>query len=87
MPIFKGFRSTTIPRAFFLGALISSIIIVMAIVIKDAMDRWLNKHNVDKSTTNVWSVLLTFAITFAATYGSYWLMYLLFGYGGGLLAD
>ena len=79
-PIIRGFRGTTIHRAFFLNAIVSALIAVMAYeskkyytqVFKDRSDREL--------------IIMSFITTFFTAITAYYVMRLLFGYGGGMLA-
>ena len=87
MPLIKGFKSTTIFRAFVLNALASSLIIVVAMNIKDYFDRFDLKGEINSNVNSYKSILYTFIFTFASTLIAYTIMYYLFGYGGGLLAD
>ena len=94
MPLIKGLRSTTVWRAFLLNSLVSSIIIVLAITVKGMLDKYtVDSKTKDKKGANVtrrttwYSILITFVVTFAATYGSFALMYWVFGYGGGMLVN
>jgi hypothetical protein len=87
MPIFKGLRSTTIWKAFLLNSIASSLIIVIAITIKNRFDIYkdINGDKI-KESTSAKSLLITIFVTFAASYTSYVVLYLLFGFGGGMLS-
>lgn len=91
MPVFKGLTSTTIWKAFLLNALASSLIIVLAITIKQYFDVYIIKGNTPKDKdvvehNTVWTgVFFSFLITFIATYLSFLLLHWLFGFGGGML--
>jgi len=87
MPIFKGLRSTTIWKAFLLNSIASSLIIVIAITIKNRFDIYkdINGDKI-KQSTSAKSLLITIFVTFVASYASYVVLYLLFGYGGGMLS-
>ena len=99
MPLIHGLRSTTIWKAFFLNSLASTIIIVLAIYIKGALDKY-TLGDVTEDTTHAgkdkgkvvrtspwYSVLITAVVTFIVTYASYALLYWIFGYGGGQLVN
>lgn len=86
MVLIKGLESTTIWKAFFLNSLASSIVILLAITIKDKIDNYTNiKGGYIERTTSIPKLLITFIVTFIASYSSYTLLYLIFGYGGGQL--
>lgn len=95
MPLIKNFRATTPWKAFILNALVSSIVIVLALYIKGALDSYhVEDDNVDnnlndkvKHRTSFKSVGITFAVTFVASLGAYFLMHFTFGFGGGMLVS
>jgi hypothetical protein len=87
MPIIKGFRSTTIWKAFTLNALATSLIVVVAVAVKDRMDKFERKGEEIERKSSARSILFTFGLTFAAAYISYAVLYFLFGFGGGMLAE
>ena len=88
MPIIKGFRSTTIWKAFTLNALATSLIVVVAVAVKDKMDRFEKEdgERVERHTS-AQSILFSFGLTFAAAFISYAALYYVFGFGGGMLAE
>lgn len=88
MPLIKGFKSTSIWKAFILNSLASSLIILLAISIKDHLDSFTDdKGRLIHRKTTPRNLLLTFIVTFIATLGAYILLYFLFGYGGGFLVN
>jgi uncharacterized protein YpmS len=95
MPLIKNFRSTSIWKAFFLNSILSAIVILIALTVKSKFDNYRLKNNhkntknddtIDR-TTNSTSVLLTLLFTFIASFASYTLMYLIFGFGSAMVAD
>ena len=82
MPFFNNFKSTNFNNAFLLTSLLNSIIITISIFAKEKIED-IENNTKDISSYKVY--LISFFITFLATYGSLWIMYLLFGFGGGML--
>ena len=80
LPLIKNFKATTFKKAFILNAISSSIIASVAIMVKDRLDQYTEYH------INV-KIGLTFIITFFITLISFSIMYILFGFGGGMLAQ
>ena len=85
MPIIEGFRATTVWKAFILNSLASSIIILLAIVIKERFDTFHDKkgHVVTRTTSKV-GLFVTFLITFLASFAAFSGLHFLVGYGGGM---
>lgn len=86
MPI-VNFKSTTVWKAFTLNALASSIIIVLAIVIKSKLDKYTIEKNKITRESTLASVSYTFLFTFISTFLAYALMFFIFGFGSGMLAQ
>ena len=78
-PLIDGFKANTFLKAFILNALSSSIIASVAITVKDRLDTY-TKYDINLK------IFLTFVITFFITLISFSFMYMLFGFGGGMLA-
>jgi hypothetical protein len=88
MPLIKGMKSTTIWKAFFLNALASTMIIFIAVTVKEKFDTFKNKKDEEiVRTTSFKSIGFTLIATFTATMIAYTLMYIIFGYGGGLMVS
>ena len=89
MALIKHFRSTTIWKAFLLNSLAATLVIFLAMTIKASLDTYTNKNDEHavKQKSNVKSVVFTLLGTFAASMLAYGGMYLIFGYGGGMLAN
>lgn len=79
-PLIKGFQSTTIFKAFVLNALVSTLIIFMATTIRKYYDDLTHK---DKNNTT--NLLKTLLFTFITAISSYMLLYVIFGFGQGML--
>ena len=78
-PLIKNFKANTYVKAFILNAISSSIIASVAITVKDRLDQY-TKYDINLK------IILTFIITFFITLISFSFMYILFGFGGGMLA-
>ena len=77
-PLIDGFKADTFLKAFILNALSSSIIASVAITVKDRLDTY-TKYDINLK------IILTFIITFFITLISFSFMYMLFGFGGGMM--
>lgn len=77
LPVFSNFRSTTIHKAFLLNAIAAAIIAVTAIEMKLLLDR--------KDVSSSVSIPVTILVTFASALFTYYLMWVLFNFGGGMI--
>ena len=84
MPIFSGFRSTSISKAFLLAAIVSALTISLALLGKDFAERHFSKIK-DFPPLKWEEYAIALIVAFLATYSSLWLMKVLFGFGGGML--
>jgi len=88
MPLINNFRSTSIWKAFILNSLVASIVIVIGITVKDHFDTYTtdddSKGKITRKT-NFTSISLTVLFTFLTSFLAYTIMYLVFGFGGGML--
>lgn len=82
MPFFNNFKSISINNAFLLTSLLNTIIITISIFAKEKIE---DIDNNKKDTSSYKAYMISCLATFLATYGSLWLMHLLFGFGGGML--
>ena len=93
MPLISGFRSTNVWKAFILNSIASSLVIIIALIVKSNFDTFSNNKNINKDTnglkqqTNFKSIMLTIIATFISSMIAYSTMYFLFGYGGGMLVN
>lgn len=88
MTLIKGFTANTIWKAFILNALLSSVIILIAIVIKGNLDNYIDKKGNQVKRYTTWkSIIITFVLTFITTFCAYLLMHFIFGFGGGMLSN
>ena len=78
MPLLKGFRATTIHKAFVLNALASAMVASIAVIVKDRLDKFTKLHLGQK-------FLAVFIITFIASVMVYYALFVMFGFGGGML--
>ena len=88
MPLIKNFRSTNIWKAFILNSIAAAIVIVIGITVKDHFDTYTtdddSKGKITRKT-NFTSISLTILFTFLTSFVAYTIMYIVFGFGGGML--
>ena len=84
MVLIKHFRSTSIWKAFVLNAMTASLTIYIAITVKAYLDRYEIEKG-GKNGTTVYNSVITLLVTFCTALFSYYLMYQIFGFGGGML--
>ena len=93
-PIIHHFTSSNIWKAFVLNSIASALIIFIAMVTKKRFDTIHitdddkevdDKEVVNKESTNAISVILTLSTTFITSMVSFTILYVLFGFGGGML--
>lgn len=78
MAIFKHFKATDITNAFILNAMATAFITIIAIEVRDYI-----KKNFHKK----WQILgFEFIAAFITAITVYFLLYILFGFGGGFIA-
>lgn len=84
---FVYLKPTSIYRVFFLNALASAVILVIALYIKGRYDTY-SVHQGQKVNrkTNIKSVGLTFTFTFVSALCGYFLLYYTVGYGTSFVA-
>ena len=90
MVLIHHFKSTTLWKAFILNALTTSLVILIAIIVKRRLDEDLNvnpNQPVQKSSFNWYSITVTMLITIGTSLIAYLMMYVVFGFGGGMLAS
>ena len=79
MALLKGFKATTIHKAFCLNALASALVATVAVIVKDRLDHLSKLETRDK-------FIIVFLVTFVASLIVYYCLSVLFGFGGGMLA-
>lgn len=87
MPLINNFYATNVWYAFILNSILTSIIIVVSITTKQALDNFVYKDAVQDNKTTFGNIILTFIVTFIISMISFSLMYFIFGFGGGLLVN
>jgi hypothetical protein len=94
--LIKGFKSTTIWKAFFLNSLVAALVIVIAISVKSYLDHWTvinsdyDPYDSDykaKRETSFKSIIVTIIVTFLASMITYVGMYYAVGFGGGMMVS
>ena len=95
MPLIRNFQATDVWKAFILNSLLTSIIILVSITVKQSLDNYVFVDNnmdddqtdkVVRTSTSV-SILFTLFVTFVASMIAYTIMYFIFGYGGGMVVQ
>ena len=81
------FKGTTIFKAFFLNALTSSLIIVLAIEVNAHIRKRTDEDEDETKINNHVNVLMVLGVTFITTFVAYMVMFMLFGFGEGLMAN
>ena len=81
-PIFKGVRATSILRAFILNAICIAIIAVFTVEVKDVIDEY--EKNIRYKSLRVF---ILFLLSLMIALMSYGVMWILFGFGGGMIAS
>ena len=102
IPLIKGFKSTNRTNAFLLNSLKSALVIVLTIATKDYFDKYVeidikhadtdddNKHDdhvVISPENNIKSLLISFVVAFSISMLAFMVLYVIFGFGGGLITD
>jgi len=85
MPVIQHLQSTNIWKAFFLNSIASTVVIFISMTAKNNLDTYTNKNITRK--TNFKSVILTLLITFTSYMLAFTIMYYIFGFGAGMLAN
>jgi len=86
-PLYTGFTETHLWKAFILNAVANSIIIFLAIYLKENFNHVYDKDGNDITIKNTWkSTVITMGVTFIATMSTYVLLWFLIGYGRGQLS-
>jgi hypothetical protein len=88
MPLIKGMKSTNIWKAFLLNSIASTLILFIALSVKEKFDTFKNKDNEEIiRTTSAKSIGFTLIATFCATMIAYTLMWIIFGFGGSMISS
>ena len=81
MPLIK-YRENTLRKEFLLSSLSIALISVFAIAFKKFIDNYIENNKLNE----FYSLLITFVSTFAFAMVTYLLLYIVFGFGGGMVA-
>ena len=85
-PLIQDFRSTSLFKAFVLNALVNTLVVILAVHISVLLTTFVDKDSKKvKATKSNSQTLLTGVATFITVFLVYVVMYVLFGYGGGML--
>ena len=99
-PLIHHFKASSVWKAFVLNSIAASLVIFIALTTKKEFDNYTsdhgdddvndNDHNVDSGkkveTTNPLSVFLTLTSTFMTSMVAYTVMFVLFGFGSGMIS-
>ena len=93
LPLTYRFRSTSPAKAFFLAAFIQALVAVLAINVHQGLEDtksrtyWTFKGLLHQDDSPLMKMVITFASAFLAAFVVMNIMWALFAYGGGMLAD
>jgi uncharacterized membrane protein len=88
MPLIQNFRSTSLTKAFILNSITASITVVLAIAVKDGLDRFTNYNkNEEENKSDFSNIIITLIITYCVSMLTYIFMFYVFGFGGGMLSN
>lgn len=102
IPLVKGFKATNRSNAFILNSLRAALVIVLTIAAKDYFDKYVkievnhtdndndgddDDHSVIIRKTNIKSLLISFLVAFSVSMIAFSTLYVVFGFGGGLLTN
>ena len=88
LPLVKGFKATSIWKAFILQSIAATIIIFIAVTLKAKYDKYTDIQGNEVYSNITWkSIIFTLLFTFAAALFAYASMFWLFGFGGGMLVQ
>ena len=82
-PLIKGFKATNIKTAFLLNSIATGLITSIPVIIKNLIDKYKNDHS---DVIDIGNLFFIFISTFLITLLVFYLLYIFFGYGGGMLA-
>jgi len=84
MPLFRQFRATSVHRAFVLNSLAVSLTVMTALLVEKALLR-LEHGEEALPKLSAQYVLVVLAATFAASLLSFYSLWIIFDFGGGML--
>lgn len=86
LPLIKNFQSTTVWKAFALNSFASALVIIVALVTKDALDKTIAPDGTVITRQQPWySIVVTAIVAFVAAYAAFTILHFLTGFGGGML--
>jgi hypothetical protein len=78
-PLIKNFRANNVFNAFILAALFQTILLSLTFISKDYVEKY--------QKNEFWKWTISIIYIFLITIISYTVMYLVFGFGGGMLSN
>jgi len=98
IPLVKGFKATNRTNAFILNSLRAALVIVLTITAKDYFDKYTtiikishtgddDEHKIIIRQTSLKSLLISFLVAFTVSMLAFTILYIIFGFGGGLLTN
>ena len=84
MAVINRLKSTTILHAFILNSIASALTIIIALYVKQRMDITDQKKVTEFS---IWEIIFVCFAAFSASMLSYIILFILFGFGGGMLSN
>jgi hypothetical protein len=87
MVLIRNFKSTTIWKAFVLNAMTSSLTIFIAITVKTYLDKYNINDDNSNNVSPIYINIVTLLVTFSTALFSYYIMFQIFGFGGGMLSQ
>lgn len=86
-PLTVGFRGTTIVKAFFLNAMALAIVSALSIEVRQLLDRWGRKAKGGWALSDASKTAIVAVSAFSVALVVYFVLWMLVGYGGGLIAS
>jgi hypothetical protein len=86
-PLTVGLRGTTILKAFFLNAMVLSIVSALSIEVRQLLDEWGRKAKGGWALSDTVKTAIVAVSAFSVAISVYLVMWMLVGYGGGLIAS
>jgi hypothetical protein len=85
MAIIKNFKANTYTRAFILNSLAITITVLTALFLKDEFEKIGKPKHEQVESLDSALVFATIGATFLSSLGTYYILYFLFGFGGGMM--
>ena len=84
-PLIKNFTANTFTKAFLINALCSALIASASIRMKSYLDNLKNRKKNSWSFTEFQKMIIVFFTAFIVSIITYYILYLLIGFGGGMM--